>query len=87
MTDSAQQRSGSLTVISTNWQALFKTFLSLFPVFTNRANTQNMLPSRRAGILHIIVYCVHLFFKKWGKYFLSLKARKHPSPRRERHNT
>ncbi|MCW8852308.1 MAG: hypothetical protein OQK44_06535, partial [Gammaproteobacteria bacterium] len=69
MTDSAQQRSGSLAVVSTNWQALFITFLSFFSVFEKQSRSLNVLPSRRAGILHIIVNCVHLFFKNGASYF------------------
>jgi hypothetical protein len=69
MTDSAQQRSGSLAVISTSWQALFKTISSFFSAFEKQSRYLKVLPSRRAGILHIIVNCVHLFFKNEASYF------------------
>jgi len=39
MTDSAQQRSGSLAVVSTNWQALFKSFLRIFSVLQTSQET------------------------------------------------
>jgi len=70
--NSARQRSGSLAVISTTKQALFKINLSFFSTLKTSLETYKCCPSRRAGIIHIIVICVYLFIKKAGSFFTNL---------------
>jgi len=55
MTYSAQQRSGSLAVISTSLQALFKSFLSFFSAFEKQSRYLQSAPFTPGR--HITHYC------------------------------
>jgi len=73
MTGSAQQRSGSLAVISTSWQALFNTFSSFFSAFSNRAESQ--MCSLHAGpAYYTLLLTVYIFFSKNREVFSFAKS-------------